>query len=179
MPRRLPGVIPFVTVLPAAAVSGQVVDFDTGTVGVVWRLRYNAASASAYKWEFVGGSPLIDEVVTSETTTSTSYIDLTTVGPDVTIPLAGDYMIGFGSEQNNNTASRFANMAIKLGAAAAVNADAVISGGAANADASCWRTMRRDGLAASDLLIAKYAVGTSGTAQFQKRMLIVTPVRVG
>lgn len=47
------------TTLPAAPVDGQehiLVDSATAP-SYQWRLRYNAGSTSAYKWEFVGGAP--------------------------------------------------------------------------------------------------------------------------
>src|SRR6516164_9624771 len=49
--------IPYGTTLPASPVDGQeaiLVDSITNPT-YQWRLRYNAGSTSAYKWEFVGG----------------------------------------------------------------------------------------------------------------------------
>lgn len=46
------------TTLPGSPVDGQeaiLVDSVTNPT-YVWRLRYNAGSASAYKWEFIGGT---------------------------------------------------------------------------------------------------------------------------
>src|SRR5262245_38078554 len=39
------------------------------TAGIEWMFVYRAASASAYKWEFVGGPPLTAIVAADETTT--------------------------------------------------------------------------------------------------------------
>src|SRR4051794_15998509 len=45
-----------VSALPSSPSDGQVVNYlADGTNGIVWRLRYRAASGSAYKWEYVGG----------------------------------------------------------------------------------------------------------------------------
>lgn len=66
------------------------------TNGVVWRFKYNSGSSSSYKWEFVGGPCLYAEVLTAETTTSTSFTNLATAGPSIIVPLAGDYMIEWG-----------------------------------------------------------------------------------
>ena len=83
--------------LPAAPRDGQVIDYVADAIaGVVWRLRYRAASASAYKWEFVGGSPLTNEVATQQAGGAAGWQDLGTVGPSITAPLAGDYMVGHG-----------------------------------------------------------------------------------
>src|SRR5262245_9119425 len=62
------------------------------TLGIIWIFRYRAASASAYKWEYIGGPPLRHAISTQETTTAvTTWVDLATVGPRVIVPRAGDY----------------------------------------------------------------------------------------
>lgn len=77
---------------PAAPSDGDLWDFVAdATNGVIWTFRYRAASASAYKWEYVGGNPLRVNVDTAESTASAVLVDLTTVGPTVTIPLSGEY----------------------------------------------------------------------------------------
>lgn len=76
-------VIAVVTSLPAAPADGQECIFVAdATNGVAWHLKYRAASASAYKWEVIGGSWLSAEVVTGEARSATTYADLTTIGPD-------------------------------------------------------------------------------------------------
>lgn len=87
-----------VTALPTTNLyDGQIVHFQTATMaadGVLWVLRYRSASASAYKWEFVGGRGLSAFISNQEnlpSAISTSYSDLTTPGPDITFPLIGDY----------------------------------------------------------------------------------------
>jgi hypothetical protein len=51
------------TSFPASPFDGQefslVVD---ATNGVVWRFKYNAGSASAFKWEFIGGGAIVQNV---------------------------------------------------------------------------------------------------------------------
>lgn len=61
--------------------------------GVNWTFRYNAASSSPYKWEFIGGSPLSASIPTAENIPANTAptVDLTTIGPSVTLPRAGDY----------------------------------------------------------------------------------------
>ena len=57
-PQAVPG---YGTTLPGSPTDGQeyvLVDSLTAPT-YVWRFRYNASSASAYKWEFIGGSPFI------------------------------------------------------------------------------------------------------------------------
>jgi hypothetical protein len=86
-----------VTALPANPVDGQEIYYVAdATNGVLWHLRYNAASVSAYKWEFVGGSNLYAadfNWVTGIITSGTGYTWLNWSTPQITLPLAGDYDI--------------------------------------------------------------------------------------
>jgi hypothetical protein len=53
--------IPYGTSLPASPYDGQeaVLVDSISNPSYQWRFRYNAGSASSYKWEFIGGSPKI------------------------------------------------------------------------------------------------------------------------
>lgn len=86
-----------VTTLPTAPYDGQEVYYVAdATNGVLWHLKYNASSASAYKWEMVGGSPLMSTALGQSITTGTgsSYATLTDGGgPDIVVPLAGEYYV--------------------------------------------------------------------------------------
>ena len=167
-----------VTALPTGVDEGFEVNYIAdATNGVVWRFKYLPTTSGTYPWLFIGGAPLTAEVSTSQTTTSTSYTDLTTVGPSITLPsIAGDWLIRHGAEMNCST-TNYAFQTIKLGAAAAADAEAVIVGGVASADASAFREIRRNALASGAVLAAKYKTG-AGTGQFQKRVLSVLPIRV-
>jgi hypothetical protein len=62
--------------------------------GVMWHLKYNAGSTSPYKWELVGGPPLVATVVGSDTGAADgTFRDYTTIGPQIVTPLAGDWDI--------------------------------------------------------------------------------------
>jgi hypothetical protein len=171
-----------VTSLPGSPVDGQhIIYVADATNGVLWPLRYNAGSASAYKWEFVGGSPLTAEVATTENTASTTYADLTTVGPQVTIPLAGDYLITGGIIAGPTTSVFLAAIAaVKLGAAATSDNDRLAQAAfsTANNSSAGGSTLRRNALAAAAVLKMQYRV-TAGTGFFGGRYLAVVPVRVG
>lgn len=145
--------------------------------GTRWVFQYNAGSGSSFKWEFIGGSSLSSEVLTNETTSSTSYADLVTVGPSVTVPRAGDYEIGLSVTMFGSLAAYKA--AVKLGAAATndnecVRADQV---GGTNQVISAARTFTRTGLSASAVLKIQYLV-SAGTGNFINRNLWVKPVRI-
>src|SRR4051812_20323941 len=94
--RELSGpAVPLVTSLPTSPVDGQVIDYlADATNGVVWHLRYRLASASIYKWEYVGGPALVTETTPAgdDSTTSTTYVALATP-TTLALPLAGDYDI--------------------------------------------------------------------------------------
>jgi len=175
------GAPPVVTALTTTGVADGVevyylADSDNG---IVWHFRYRAAGSESYPWEFVGGSSLRSEIATSQTTTNPAYVDLTTAGPSVTTPLAGDYILHFGSDLNNSGAN-YSIAAVKIGAAATVDADAVLafSGSASGVEVSVSRTMVKTALAASTELKVQYKAG-AGTLAAGKRFLYVTPARVG
>lgn len=93
------GVGSAVTSLPTKPMDGQEVDYLADAVaGVIWRLKYRAASASPHKWEFVGGSDLYSLETEHDgsgpqspaAAFATSIMEFT---PGLTLPLAGDYDI--------------------------------------------------------------------------------------
>lgn len=174
-----------VTSLPTTPYDGQEIYYTAdSTNGVVWHLKYRAASGSSYKWEYVGGAPLFAEVTTNQSTTSTSYAALTTAGPAVTLPLAGDYMVAIGCRCHQNGNSRDALMSYDIGATGAVDADATtyysgasVDGLPATVAANVMVERRKTGLTAVTLT-AKYKV-SAGQGNFSSRWMKVVPVRVG
>lgn len=148
-----------------------------------WYFRYNAGSSSAYKWECIGGAPKYVEVVNAETTTSQSYTNLGTVGPSFTVPRPGDYLLAYGFTGStigpSGTSGVFRQMAMQVGVAAA--ADPVQTPTIGDGAISVSRSIRKDGLAASALIQAKYRSsfnGTSVQSEFVSRWLTVMPIRV-
>jgi len=83
------------TSLPASPKDGQEYDYIADeTNGIVWRLRYRSASASAHKWEFVGGAPLwLYENPGEKLVWTKSFAeDIKRLGKlKITVPFAGDY----------------------------------------------------------------------------------------
>jgi hypothetical protein len=169
--------------LPASPVDGQQCFYVAdATLGIVWQLRYRAASASAYKWEVVGGLPLYSEVAVAENTVSTVYTNLATVGPQVTVPLAGDYDVLLGGQLASSTAAGTnASMSYAIGATAAVDADRIRT--SAPVTSNVWttvcRTRRKTGLAAATTLLAKYRADSAVAVYFDQRMISAVPIRVG
>lgn len=175
---------PLVTVLPVTPTDGQEVYFTPGANLGAWHLRYNAAlnALDGYGWVFLGGAPLYNAVDAPEnTSTSANYVDLTTVGPQVTVPLAGYYRITGGAYVGTaTTVGSGGRMAIKLGAAAIADSETVmfLSTPAAAANASQGSREMRKTLAANDVLKAQYKALIAATVQFAYRWLEATPERV-
>lgn len=175
---------PRVTALPGSPAAGDVIDFipDPMKQHIRWRLVYTptlmdgSPNPSPYKWECVGGSPLSDFVAASQSTASAAYTDLATVGPVVTLPLAGDYDVTHGFMSGADSA--IAKMSYAIGAAAAAEADHVrVKGLTGNVHAHVARTRRKTGLPAA-ALTAKY-LASGGTLAFEDRFITAMPQRVG
>jgi len=164
------------TTLPGSPVDGQqaiLVD-STSTPTYSWLVQW---SSVASRWLFIGGTPVVKRVETSETTTSTTFADLTTVGPSFTVPRAGVYVCLIGANANQNTASNDAYIGLRAGSTAATDLAAFrnISSGSQN-QVSIATVFQTAAVVASDVLKVQYRIGGTGTAQFLMRSLQVVPV---
>jgi hypothetical protein len=180
----------YVTSLPGSPTDGQEVYYVAdGANDIIWHLRYN--STSGY-WEFLGGPALYAEVTTSESTTSTAYADLATVGPNLTVPLDGDYQVTVsaymsGSSFQGNTTNY---MSFAVGGTAATDADSAVQltrsydGGsdAQNVSGTPVRTSRKTSVSGGTTITAKYKLspnfGSAHSASFERRWMEITPVRI-
>lgn len=193
VPPAWASLVPTATVLPTNPVDGQEVYFIAdATNGVIWHLRYNAGSASAYRWEYIGGPSLKAAVGAQETlagATNTWY-DPTTPGPSVTVPLAGDYDINFGAAPNHGIASLayYFNVGVAIGAANPITANLLTRWGPRSSSVSTTGvaiagSLRLTALTALTALKLKYLAvfEDSLTHAFavQQRWIDVKPVRVG
>jgi hypothetical protein len=174
-----------VTSLPVSPVNGQDAYYlADATNGIVWHFKYRTASASASKWEFVGGQALHSAVATNQGgVIGASYVDLATSGPAVTLALAGDYWVELGATATTDAPGQ-AVMSFNIGATAAVDANSLTIVAFARTDASPGpdrnrRTrVRLTGVAAGTTLTAKYRATAAVTTNFADRMMAVTPIRV-
>lgn len=167
-----------VTALPTDADEGDQIVYDTGTAGVRWHLVYDTSDGTTYPWLFIGGAPLLTRVTTSETTTSASYAALSTAGPSVTVPLAGDYIVRIHSNTfNSGVATNYHSY--DIGGTGAIDSNG-IEGAVPSASYSHpgGAENLHTGVAASTAFVSKYKT-TAGTATFRYRTMAVTPVRVG
>lgn len=172
---------PEVASLPVSPIDQQACIYVAdATNGIKWHLRYRSGASGSYKWEFIGGPVMFSEVTTSESTTSTSYVALTTAGPTVTVPLAGDYDVTIGANVTGSADAMNAYMSYALGGTAASDSDAIRKqqSGAAYYGEPTSRKRRKTGLTAATAIAARYKVGNV-TGTWENRWMSVIPVRVG
>jgi hypothetical protein len=185
MPRRTLShqAVPLVSSLPTSPVDGQEIDYLADTTGgVIWRLRYRTASASSYKWEYVGGSEMVRNQTGDAGTISTGSFVEPPGSPTLTLPLSGDYFITvFG--QFSRTGAGVGNAQVRVSTSSAV----LILPGDARFQGSGFTSPNPDlvtvsiagvatGLAAAGVL-RYYVVGGGMTCSV--RTIILRPVRVG
>jgi len=155
----------------AVGANNTVLTADSSTAtGLKWAAVTQAVTA-------VGGA----EVLTNQTTTSTSYTDLTTAGPAVTITTGTSVIVLITADLGDpsNTAGFIRASFAVSGATtrAASDNEALIASGAAISTADPFGTYSRavviTGLTAgSNVFTMKYKVST-GTASFQNRNIVI------
>ena len=187
--------VTFVTSLPTTPFDGQEVYYQSTTagtgggatntmadIGAVWHLRYRSAAAGSYKWECVGGSGLVAVVATSETTASATYADPATIGPTITLPLAGDYKIGTAATTVNSTVGYGVGVSFSVSGGAAGTASDVDAFRITTVTASALQATAtfayKTGLTAAAVTM-RYRVTGGGTATVSNRTLTALPIRVG
>ena len=179
---------PVVTSLPASPIDGQECYFlADSTFGVLWHLRYRAASASPYKWECVGGLPLTAEVTGQGTLASATYADIPTApGPSLVAPLAGDYMLaGASALADNQLSATFAALvAIQIGATVPSDNDVTnqlygVTNASGNTVSSLGSREYRRTVSAANTTIKVVARQAGGSPIVGVRSLAIRPVRVG
>ena len=120
--QALPTAPTYGTTLPASPADGQehvLVDSITSPT-YQWRFRYNAGNTSAYKWEFIGGSPDLKGPQGSLTAaipaTGWTWVS---GAPTWTAPRAGVYIVEYGGilqHQNAGASTLFLGL-MKAGGA--------------------------------------------------------------
>jgi hypothetical protein len=173
---------PVVTALPGSPVDGQEIYYQAdAAAGIYWHLRYRAGATGAYKWEFVGGSPLTDEWLASEGSgvSANAWGGISANDPLVTVPLAGDYDAQH-SVGLTNSVNALISIGLKIGATEPVggtnNVNSFVTGGT-------WATLvqrrRLSALAAATAISQRYFTNAAGTLTRSSAHLALTPFRVG
>jgi hypothetical protein len=177
------GSVPYVAALPLAPYDGQEVMYqaagDMEVNGVAWHLKFRAGSASIYKWEFVGGSPLTNGDDALVVTGNVAASPLGSGGPQLTVPLAGDYMVGHGCGQMDNVGNAYAQARTGI-FGGATHGNVINVWGAAGAGvAPGFFRDRINGMPAAANLKQLYNTSANGiNARFSGRRLELVPVRV-
>lgn len=148
--------------------------------GTRWHFQYNAGSASAYKWEFIGGAPLEAEIQTGENTNASAFTDLATSGPNLVIPRDGDYMFSWGANITNiSGTTTAAGVALYYNLTGVLPNTGLNASPATNTYVSAHRMARVNGLTASYSVRLIYDVAFGGgTAQFSQRVISMIPIRI-
>lgn len=166
--------IPVVSALPTNPVDGQEVYLQVdATNGVMWHLRYRAASASAYKWEFIGGPPLTATTPDYDAIVSATLGVAAHDGPKITLPRNGDYIATFSADLRPPTAV-FAAAGIAWPGSGPTNDECIWASGLASATNST--EVRRDGVTAG--VTTMHFASQSGSTLVGRRRVSIIPVRL-
>jgi hypothetical protein len=166
------------TLPTSGVVDGDIINYYPAA-SQIWRFRFDAG-LSPYKWVYIGGNSLYLSDLTDESTSSTSYTNLTTVD-SITVPFTGIYEVDFGAEAYCSAgAPAYPTMSVKYGASEAVDNDSSrLYGGTvmANSQGIIGRKIQVTVTSASTAILLRYKT-TTGTSRFLRRWMSITPVRV-
>jgi hypothetical protein len=174
-----------VSSLPGSPIDGQIIYYEANaTDGIIWQLRYRSASASAYKWEFIGGSPLYKQFLYDGIASSgASYASFSTP-VTVTTPLAGDYVYKFGAGGAGPNAGYDIFIGLSIGGATpSIGAGTSIYNynAATGAQHMRWSTVleyKKTGVSALTTAETKY-LHNAANGNIANPYVSVIPVRVG
>jgi hypothetical protein len=172
----------YVTALPGSPVDGQEVYFRVAD-GVVWHLRYKAAITDAYKWEFLGGAPMLSlsNGVTSNITVINTWQDGSNGAVSLTAPLSGIYDVAYGcAHAQPDQSSEVVDLGISIAGAAPVGGNgqpSVYSQTGASMRASMRGETRPTVAANAVVKIQQRSTGLNSA--WRDRYLTMKPTRVG
>ena len=112
--------------LPGSPADGDqfILTDSLGTPTYYWLLRFHSGSTHTNKWECIGGTPAYSGVQDGgalESTSSTGYVALSTVGPFLALPGVGVYDIEIGFTGGSLSGSK-GFMSYDIGATGAIEA---------------------------------------------------------
>lgn len=176
---ELAGVFGTSSTPPGSPSDGMLWRYSPST-GVNWLFQYDSSLAT-YKWVFLGGPDLYTRVATDQGTASTTYVDLATVGPSVTLARAGIYNVQYGCQMYNSGSGNI-NL-VGLSVAGGTPNDATQGESARHRstavttiDAGAWMHHQITA-AATNVVKLQYRV-TAGTGNFTQRVLRIVPVQI-
>jgi hypothetical protein len=175
-----------VTGLPATPFPGQEILLTDSVINPTyfWQLRYNDQSQSAYKWEYIGGSPAYEQTPDFQWVQSETFVDGDNLGPRITLPasVGGSFYVEVGCVVGGSSNAATGLMSYQVGTTPAEDDDACRGGTFAVSKLSIMNRRRKSNLLPGVQIAAKYRcvpaeVGQSSS--FETRWLAVTPFRVG
>jgi hypothetical protein len=177
--------IPLVSSLPGSPVPGQEVYYRCPNAPwPLWHLRYSGGWGDGFEWDFLGGAPLRSTVNTDETfAAGTTYVDSATVGPQITLPLGGDYTYSFSAHIYIVTQTAGGTLSVGLSLAGAqpaipdIASEYAIAGTPASVGRNGALLAQPSGRVVK--MVQQLAVALGGTPHTRMRELQMTPVRVG
>jgi hypothetical protein len=186
---------PAVVVSPAALPAGsdglEVFYVANATLGIVWRLRYRSASASAYKWEVIGGPPLVafDGTRVFRAANVSAYGEMAIPGPNTLTPLtltlpalAGDWDVQVSSEVTVDQANCATRASYDVGVTAAADSWSLLyvtPSGSPSSLGTVERMHRHSAVASAAVLRYMATSPNAGIAYHTNRRLSAMPVRLG
>lgn len=149
--------------------------------GVVWTLRFNAGSASPYKWELISGPSLMGEATAATPSISAlTYVDVSG-NPAIVAPLAGDYDVSHGAQLAATASGQTIYQSVAFPTAGDTEACSVGNQGTSGSGNyySVTRDIRRTVAAAGTTVKIQHKAGSSGwSGNAASRWLKIIPVRV-
>lgn len=124
--------------------------------------------------------PSVGFLSTSQTTTSTTFTDLATTGPSVTVTVGVKAMVFIGSGCNNSSAGLGGKVSVDVSgantqAASDTNAYYIESGNASDTFQGTWSTIFSPLTVGSTTFLLKYRAVGGGTAAFNNRLVAIIP----
>lgn len=118
------------------------------------------------------GTP-IAQVFTGESTTSTTFTDLATVGPQLTSVGSGRFLFFFGCQAQTTAASGVAIMSLSTNGAAATDDDSLVAGSdAGTINATSMRAIEVVLTEPNNTITCKYRSNNGTSVSFTRRWLI-------
>ena len=181
LPNNVTATFGYGTKLPTNPTDGQQFILVDSAIASSWQwcFRYNTRSTSAYKWEYVGGTPIHVDHDAADTTTSGSGADLG--GPYVTLPRSGLFFVAIGCAASPNVTG-VANTSIGLAnQAGTIQFGTVMSlanqpvGGYVCAMSRSFRTIQGN---AGDVWKTLYSISNGLSTSFSARWIDLWPLKV-
>ena len=181
------------TTLPGSPGDGDEVYFVADAAGSIWHLRYRATAPAPYRWEFLGGAPLVAYVAAdlAITATSPTYVVLAG-GPSLSVPRPGRYVVGLGAEFSHPGKGGGSVRGVSLKAGGTTTAHPTVmwygdhapgedeqNGGWEDASGTLYSEQPWEVTTAATLVEMSGARLTTHEAHVSRRVIIVRPIRVG